>query len=212
MTGGSVCEASTWISDSGVKCRVSAGVGGGWPLRPGQGLPIFMSVALQQGSLTQAWCYDVVAIRGLIGSSNGACSGDSYVIVSGIRFGNSGFSGGSRLGRSGATDDMNGGSSCRASLWQSDSGLVCKSSSGVGVEARRGFGLPIVVSIGLQRGSLTQAWSYDVTVVKSVSFIIANSDRLAGKSAVPITLAFTPTTPISSGGTVTLTYPPNFRL
>jgi len=43
-----------------------------------------------------------------------------------------------------------------------------------------------------------------------LSFAIASSDRVAGKSSVPVTLGFTPTTPIPSGGTITLTYPSGF--
>ncbi|TEB19440.1 hypothetical protein C9890_0211, partial [Perkinsus sp. BL_2016] len=46
--------------------------------------------------------------------------------------------------------------------------------------------------------------------VSSFAFTIASSHRVVGKSSVPISLAFTPTTAIPSGGTITLTYPPNF--
>jgi hypothetical protein len=62
---------------------------------------------------------------------------------------------------------MSGGSACVASAWRSDSAMVCKSASGVGGGARRGQGLPVVVSVGAQGGSRTQAWSYDAAVVSS---------------------------------------------
>jgi len=42
------------------------------------------------------------------------------------------------------------------------------------------------------------------------SFAIATSDRLAFKTGVSITLAFTPVTSLPSGGTITLTYPSGF--
>ena len=46
--------------------------------------------------------------------------------------------------------------------------------------------------------------------IRDIGFSIASSDRVMNKSSVPVTLAFTPTTPIPSGGTITLTYPSNF--
>ena len=44
----------------------------------------------------------------------------------------------------------------------------------------------------------------------SLKFMISSSDRLIGKSYVPITLTFTPNTPIAPGGTITLNYPSGF--
>ena len=54
VTGGSACEASMWLSDSGVECKLSAGAGGGAPMRQGQGLPVVVTLGLPQGSRTQA--------------------------------------------------------------------------------------------------------------------------------------------------------------
>ncbi len=43
-------------------------------------------------------------------------------------------------------------------------------------------------------------------------FSIASSDRLAGKSNVPVTLGFTPLNAVPPGGTITLSYPASFFL
>jgi hypothetical protein len=46
--------------------------------------------------------------------------------------------------------------------------------------------------------------------VVGVSFRIEESNRIAGKAAVPITLGFTPISPVPAGGALTITYPPGF--
>ena len=56
----------------------------------------------------------------------------------------------------------------------------------------------------------TQAPTVSFTQVTSVSFIIASSDRITGKSSVTVTLGFTPVTSLPPGGTITLTYPSGF--
>jgi hypothetical protein len=75
MTRGSVCEASKWRSDSGVECKLGGGVGGGAPVRQGQGLPVVETFGLQQGSQTEAWCYDGAVVSSVGGASNGPSSG-----------------------------------------------------------------------------------------------------------------------------------------
>ena len=51
------------------------------------------------------------------------------------------------------------------------------------------------------------ALSSQVTVV---SFAIATADRIAGKTAVSVTLGFIPTTALPAGGKITLSYPAGF--
>lgn len=58
------------------------------------------------------------------------------------------------------------------------------------------------IHFGRSRGSSAE--------VQSLSFAIDSSDRLASKTSVTATLDFTPTTPIPSGGTITLSYPSGF--
>ena len=169
MEGGSACEASVWVSDSGVGCKSAGGVGP----RSGAGLPVVVSAGLQGGSVTRAWSYDGPVVSG-VGLTNGPSTGCSSLSVVGQRMGLSGYSGGVRVGRmvSGSlgghgSTGMEGGSACEASVWVSDSGVGCKSGGGVG--PHWGAGLPLVVSAGWQGGSLTRAWSYDRAVVSSVA-------------------------------------------
>jgi hypothetical protein len=168
MTGGTMCEASVWVSNSALRCKLGAGVGGGAPMRQGEGLPVVLTIGVQQGSLTQAWSYDAGVVSSVGGFMNGASSGGLSVSVAGRGYGGAGLSARMRLGRALSDWGMEGGSGSEASVWVSDSGAVCKVAGGVGGSGRRGWGLPVVLSGGLQRGSLTQAWSYDAGVVSSV--------------------------------------------
>ena len=148
MTGGTACEASTWRSSSAVDCKLSAGVGGGAPMRQGQGLPVVVTLGLQQGSRTQAWCYDAAVASSVGGATNGPSSGCTSATVVGFSFGGHGYSGGARVGRGAASSsDMTGGTACQASTWRSDSAVECKLSagSGGGAPMRQGHGLPVVV-------------------------------------------------------------------
>ncbi len=137
-------------------------------MRQGEGLPVVVTMGLQQGSLTQAWSYDTGAVSSVGGLTNGASSGGLSVSVLGRGYGAAGVSAGMRVGRALSDRGMEGGSGCEASVWASDSAAVCKVAGGVGGSFRRGWGLPVVVSGGLQQGSLTQAWSYDTGAVSSV--------------------------------------------
>ena len=136
-------------------------------MRVGQGLPVVVTIGLQQGSLTQAWCYDGAVVNGVGGASNGPSSGSTSATVAGFSFGSAGLSGRARVGRGAPSSiDMTGGSACEASTWTSSSAVACRLSRGVGGGAplRQGHGLPVVVTFGLQQGSQTQAWSYDAAV------------------------------------------------
>jgi hypothetical protein len=115
--GGSACEASRWVSDSGVGCKSAGGVGA----RSGAGLPVVVSAGLQGGSVTRAWSYDGPVVSG-VGLTNGPSTGCSSLSVVGQRMGVSGYSGGVRVGRmvSGSvgghgSTGMEGGSACEAS-------------------------------------------------------------------------------------------------
>jgi hypothetical protein len=161
---GSACKMTKWHSSSSAVCKAGGGVGGG--ARGGQGLPVVVSAGLQSGSLTRAWSYDAAEVSAAGGASNGPSSGSVSVSVAGQGLGSRGYSGAARVGRGAASEgDVTGGTACEASRWLSSSSAVCKVGGGVGGGARRGQGLPVVVSAGLQSGSLTQAWSYDAAEV-----------------------------------------------
>ena len=73
-----------------------------------------------------------------------------------------------------------GGSAWGASVWRSDSGLVCRAGAGYG-----GGGRTLEVSAGLQRGSLSAAVSYDAP---SVSGAGGSSSNVASSGAASVTV------------------------
>jgi hypothetical protein len=159
--GGSACVASVWLSDSGLVCRAGAGYGGG-------GRTLEVSVVLRRGSLSAAVSYDAVSVSG-VGASNVASSGAASVTVVGS--GGFGVSGVSAAGRV-------GGSACVASVWLSDSGLVCRAGAGYG-----GGGRTLEVSVVLRRGSLSAAVSYDAVSVSGVG-----TSNVASSGAASVTV------------------------
>ena len=160
MTGGSACEVSAWKSNSGVECKLSAGVGGGSPMRRGQGLPVVVTFGLQQGSRTQAWCYDAAVVSSAGGSTNGPSSGSTSVTVAGFSFGSWGYSGRVRVGRGASIDTDNFGfTSIVLSAWISSSVIHCKVFAGVG------FRHSVHVSVGSMVGSVSNIFSFDKSSV-----------------------------------------------
>jgi hypothetical protein len=100
------------------------------------------------------------------GFTNGVVSSHVTLSIFGLGFGAVGFSVRVHVGRILDDLDMNGGSASLSSLWVSFSAVLCKPSAGAGSVNSRRVGLPIIA--GLQQGSKTSAWSYDVCVVSSV--------------------------------------------
>jgi hypothetical protein len=133
-----------WVADSGLVCRARHGLG--WLLRA------YVSAGVQRGSVSAAVSYDAPVVSSA-GVSNVASSGAMSVSVSGRGMGVSGYSAAGRAG----------GSLCGASVWRSDSGLVCRTAAG------SGRAQTLLASAGLQRGWLSEAVSYDVLFVNAVS-------------------------------------------
>ena len=161
-------------------------------MRRGHGLPVVVTFGLQQGSLTQAWCYDGAVVSSVGYASNGPSSGSTSATVAGFSFGSAGHSGWARVGRGASSSiDMTGGSACEGSTWRSDSGVECKLGGGVGGGApvRQGQGLPVVVTFGLQQGSRTEAFCYDAAVVSSVGGL-TNGPSSGSTSATVAGLSF----------------------
>jgi len=156
--GVSGCAASVWRSESSVACRSSGGMR--W------GEAVLVSHGLQRGSVSAAVSYDAPSVSSA-GVSNAASSGGMSVSVSGRGMGVSGHSAAGRVG----------GSACGASVWRSDSGLVCRSGAG------SGWGQHVLVSAGVQRGSLSAAVSYNAP---SVSFAGASNGVTSGSLIVTV--------------------------
>jgi hypothetical protein len=84
VTGGSARGTLTWLSDSGVECKLSAGAGGGAHMRQGQGLPVVVTFgAARYSSRTQAWCYDAAVASSAGGARYGPSSGCTSATVAG---------------------------------------------------------------------------------------------------------------------------------
>jgi hypothetical protein len=52
-------------------------------MRQGEGLPVVVTIGLQQGSLTQAWCYDGAIVSSVGGLTNGPSSGSAFALIAG---------------------------------------------------------------------------------------------------------------------------------
>ena len=117
-----------------------------------------MTAGLRQGSLTRAWGLDV-AVVGSVKLTNGpTTSGAVIATVSGSGYGAQGVSARGCIGRGVSSQvDLYDGTSREASDWTTDTAVRCKLDAGVGGRSRRGRGVPVVVSAGLQQGSMTEA-------------------------------------------------------
>ena len=67
-----------------------------------EGLPVVVTFGLQQGSRTQAWCYDAAVVSCADGATNGPSSGSTSATVAGFSFGSWDYSGKARVGRGAA--------------------------------------------------------------------------------------------------------------
>jgi hypothetical protein len=160
LVGGSACVGSVWQSDSGVVCRSASG---GFPDRP-----VAVSCGRQHGSASRVLSYNAPVVSSA-GLSNAASSGGMSLTVAGRGgLGSSAFSATASVGVSG----------CAASVWRSDSGLVCRSAGGM-----RG-GAAVLVSSGVQRGSVSAAVSYDAPSVSA-----AGVSNVASSGAMSVSVS-----------------------
>jgi len=112
--GATACAGSVWRSDSGVVCRSASG---GFP----DGA-VSVSSGRQRGSVSRVLSYNAPVVSS-VGPSNSASSGGlSLTVVGRGGAGSSDISAAASVGVTG----------CAASVWRSDSGVVCRSSGGIG--------------------------------------------------------------------------------
>jgi hypothetical protein len=126
-------------------CSVSSGVG----ISHGA----VVSIGQQFERLNETFTYDLPTPSS-VAKSNGPTTGGVAVTIYGHGIGENDYSARLRMGDSG----------CESSTWVSDSSVVCVVGSGVG-----GGGKTVTVSSGVQDGSMSEGWSYDVPVVSSVA-------------------------------------------
>ena len=146
--GKSSCESTKWVAESSMVCRQASGVAGSRSIQVSMGETV--------GSVTEVRSYDMERVSatgrsngpGGVGGAAGALTRRS-VVVSGGGMGHTATSGRAQVGAS----------SCEASIWQSESAVVCY--AGVGLGGSR----VVVVTSGMGgggQGSLSVGWSYDL--------------------------------------------------
>eukprot|EP00961_Rhodomonas_salina_P128167 1727265-Rhodomonas_salina.1 len=156
--GGTAAEGSEWVSDSAVVCKTSAGVGASWS--------VVVTGGMQTGSVTEGLSYDEEMASGVAGA-NQATGGGGEVTVLGASMGARAGSVGGRLGGTGS--EMSG--------WVSDSSVVCQ--VGTGAE---GSGT-VMLTVGMQTGSLTEAVSFEGPMVSA-----DDVSNVAGREAALLTI------------------------
>ena len=112
--GKSSCESTKWVAESSMVCRQASGVAGSRSIQVSMGETV--------GSVTEVRSYDMERVSatgrsngpGGVGGAAGALTRRS-VVVSGGGMGHTATSGRAQVGAS----------SCEASIWQSESAVVC---------------------------------------------------------------------------------------
>ena len=131
------CEATEWVSDTSVRCKVGQGAQGS--------RQAVVTAGEQSGSVTQAWSIDVPGLSVMEGVNRQA-AGLTWMTVHGASMGNMAYTVQAREGHTG----------CEATEWVSDTSVRCKVGQGAQGSRR------VVVTAGERSGSVTQAWSTDV--------------------------------------------------
>ena len=152
--GHSACEASDWVSETSVNCRVGGGVLGS--------RRVTVTAGDRPGSLTEALSFDVPSLS-VLTRGNRATTGSASVTVHGSNFAHARYTQAMRVGHS----------ACEASDWVSETSVYCRIGAGV-------FGsLRVTLTAGDFVGSLTNALSFDVPPLS----VLTRENRAATGSA-----------------------------
>jgi hypothetical protein len=137
---GSTCEQSLWISGSTVICRISAGVAK-W-----SGMPhsVVLTVTEREGSVSGLFTYLAPSLSSSR-LANGPWKLENEITVTGMALSTVSQTHRARIGIS----------SVEATRWESESSLLCTIPGGVGRSQQA------LVTAGVYRASLTQAYTYD---------------------------------------------------
>ena len=134
-SGMSSCEASSWVSDTTVRCKAAQKAQGS--------LRESLTFGLVSGSLTEALSTGVATLSRVHASNSVAGTGSSSVTVTGSMHGLSGYT----------LRGLGGVSSCEATSWVSDSCVRCLVSR-AGLSSRR-----LSMTAGGHLGSVTEGMS-----------------------------------------------------
>ena len=160
----SSCEESKWSSQSAIHCKMHQGT------NHGTNYQSFVIISVESKTKLHPTDskFNKPSVSEIQKATKTPKTGSCIVTITGISMSTNAYSEAARVGRGAASEgDTTGGTACEASRWTSSSSAVCKAGGGVGGGARGGQGLPVVVSAGLQSGSLTRAWSYDAAEVSA---------------------------------------------
>eukprot|EP00961_Rhodomonas_salina_P182866 2468914-Rhodomonas_salina.1 len=133
---GTACESTFWVSDSSVRCQAVAS--------HKQSTVFAISSGQLTGSFTDGFAYSYDSAH-LVQMTVGALSESGPISVSlrGKSLGTSSYSGGARIGES----------ACQASMWQSETSMLCLASRGVSQSKTS------VMTVSSFVGSLTEVLS-----------------------------------------------------
>lgn len=170
--GGTACEATEWVAENAITCKISAG---SRDRQIGAGLSLTVGVLV--ASLNRAVLYDSVSLKRFHETNVPVRESNATVHVLGSEFGT----------YSGSPSARVGGSACAASVWQSDTSVSCRIVSGVAI----GF-LAGVVTVAGSIGTVTRVISYDRSLVTAVeaSKGVENNTVLGGASLTFVGLNF----------------------
>ena len=145
--GGTVCERTTWISQTTMHCKTSRGV-------MGTSRVLVSSGGRVEGTLSEAFSVDVFVLHGPSQNVQRVGEGSGMITMRG---------GGivSQTGLASAASRV-GSSACASTLWSKDTSVVCLSS------ASAGRTWSVLVTTGVRTCSLSQAVSHDAVMISSV--------------------------------------------
>jgi hypothetical protein len=157
--GVTLCQATTFVSNTAVRCQMLQGAGAALPIR--------LSLEGVSGTFMRAFTYDAPAVTLAAGATNMPNSAGVSITLSGINFG--------------ATDSNPkagvGGTSCQISAWIAATSVSCLPSGGVGAS------LAASVEVYGLGGTVSKVFSYDSPVVTA---LVLNNGPVTAGSTVTI--------------------------
>lgn len=158
--GGTGAATSHWLSASTLLCRPLPALGAS--------LSVVVTAGEVAGSLSGAFSFSGPHVHRVHGSDTGSGTGGNVALLVGERMGNWDVTMGARVG----------GTTAEASIWQSESFLLCKVPAGVGKH------LLIAVTAEGQVGSLQAAWHVEAPAMTNTT-----SNGPAAFQPIPITMS-----------------------
>ena len=142
--GGTECEASAWVADTELVCKI--------PRAYGSTHRVAVTAGLSLGTLTEALSFSVPVLS-LAVPANSVGVGGANVSLTGSHLVNYDVSPTARIGKT----------ACEFSIWQAETSITCRVARGMS------HYIPVMITVGVQVSELSSAMSYDVASVSSIS-------------------------------------------